>query len=244
MRRLTLRNFNGIGDLLFITPSLPLIRSLDPDLHIHVNTMHPQLLEGNPFVGSVGNKREGLYLSYPDPWSGVAPTKHHILSVKDCISNHYHLLIPNPELKPLLYLNPLYPESEDILVQTIHKRQWGAKKVWPKFDLLSRKSGFRALRLVSDERELVRRIMAAPAIVCSEGGLSHIAKAVGTPAVVVYGGWAKPEWNGYMDQVNITNALKCSPCYNKFPCERSMVCMSQIPLEKVMNEALALARRP
>ena len=79
------------------------------------------------------------------------------------------------------------------------------------------------------------------AIVCAEGGISHIAKAVGTPAVVIYGGFAKPEWNGYPDQVNICNPLHCSYCYNSRACEKpndiERECMKQITLEQVRNAA-------
>jgi len=82
------------------------------------------------------------------------------------------------------------------------------------------------------------------AVVCAEGGISHIARALDVPAVVIYGGFAQPAWNGYKEQINLCNPLDCSYCYNPGPCTNAIErrCMREISTESVIEAAHRAAK--
>ncbi|GAG27546.1 unnamed protein product, partial [marine sediment metagenome] len=129
-------------------------------------------------------------------------------------------------------------------VQLIHKGHWYEKKVWPEYFQLAHMAGFEAIPKVRNVVELVKLIATYDVVVCAEGGISHIAKAVGTQAVVIFGGFADPAWSGYEDHYNITNKYWCSYCYNPKPCleEPERKCMKEIKIEQVVNAVEELQR--
>lgn len=143
---------------------------------------------------------------------------------------------------PLIYPLLRVERTDTIGVQTMHKGHWHAKKVWPYFDILARATGFEPIPKTESITALVHKIASYRAVVCAEGGISHIAKAVGTKAIVVYGGFADPAWNGYPDQVNIVNKKSCSYCYNPDPCTNSIDrrCMRDISVSRVLMEAIEI----
>jgi len=249
---ITIKSFNGIGDLLFVTPTLKVIKEAYPDCHITVNTNYPDLLEDNPNVDVIGSENVGTFLGYDDPIHQKWPTAHHILKDWHIICEEYGLHTDKPALQPELYLNfmtaldVLEKHRSPIGVQIIHKGHWHAKKIWPKFDYLSRLPKFVPIPKVPSIKDLIYFIACCKAVVCAEGGISHIAKAVGTPAIVIYGGFAKPEWNGYEDQINVCNEKWCSYCYNPKPCENEIerICMKEISIEHVCRLAEGLEKIP
>lgn len=246
MKSISIRSFNGIGDALFMTPSLRVIKKAYPKSRVIVNTNHPDLFIGNPFLDGVGRVNEGVFLGYADPIHRVNPTKHHILADWEIICEAYGLETEKPDLKPEIYL-PLGVHAGKrvkIGVQSLHKGHWHEKKVWPKFDELAKLDGFEAIPKVGSVIELVRTIATYPAVVCAEGGISHIAKAVDVPAVVIYGGFANPEWNGYRDQINLCNVKECSYCYHPGPCVQLVerLCMKEITLAEVLRAVKGLRK--
>lgn len=237
-----IKSFNGIGDLLFVTPTLRRIKEAYPEARVVVNTNHPGLIAASPFVDGINEGQDGVFLGYPDPIHRVLPTKHHILSDWEIVSKAYRLELEPPTLRPEIYLAggmrrtaTRYP----IGVQVLHKGHWHNKKVWPGFWALSNLPGFEPIPRCQTVDELVRVVGSYRAVVCAEGGISHIARAFDVPAVVVYGGFANPTWNGYDGQVNICNPLSCSYCYNPDPCldpvERR--CMREISFETIITAA-------
>lgn len=243
-----IKSFNGIGDLLFVTPTLRRIKEAYPGARIVVNTNHPGLIEASPFVDAINEGRDGVFLGYPDPIHRMLPTQHHIVSDWEIASRAYGLELEPPALKPEIYLAGGWQRTVTrypVGVQIIHKGHWHEKKVWPGFWMLSSLPGFEPLPKVGSVADLVRAVGSYRAVVCAEGGLSHIARALDVPAVVIYGGFARPEWNGYAEQVNICNPLDCSYCYDPDPClalvERR--CMREIAVEAVIEAARAAAER-
>jgi hypothetical protein len=230
-KNVIIKSFNGIGDLLFVTPSFRVIKKAYPNCKIIVNTNRPSLLEHNPFVDEVGRKDEGVFLGYPAPAEGIAPVEHHIISDWKIICYAYGLETEKPDLQPELYIKDLSSSRNGIGVQVLHKGYWHNKKVWPYFQELSQRDGMEAIPDITSGdkmKELVKKIASYSVVVCAEGGISHIAQALGIPAVVLYGGFADPEWNGYSNQVNITKVVDCSYCYNQSPCKGDYKCWKQI----------------
>lgn len=234
-----IKSWNGIGDLLFCTPTLRAIKEVYPNAYIQVSTNCPQLLEGNPHVDKIDRvSKEGTFLGYDDPIHRKNPTCHHIKKDWEIIRDEYDLKeLVEPQLKPEIYL-PVAPErGATIGVQVIHKGHWDSKKVWSSFDELAKKPGFVAIPTFKDHKEMVFAISRYKAVVCAEGGISHVAKAVGTPAVVIFGGFAKPEWSGYSDQINICNPQPCSYCYTPSACDNPIhkKCMAEITMDQVLR---------
>ena len=173
-KKITIKSFNGIGDLLFATPSLNVIKKAYPDCKIIFNTNRPGLLENNPFVDEVDQYDEGVFLGYPDPIYCIAPTQHHIYSDWDIICTEYHLQTERPELKPELYISDM-PESRPAIgVQVLHKEHWHAKKVWPYFKALADTDPeFEAIPHIKGDdstkmQRLVRKINEYSVVVCAE----------------------------------------------------------------------------
>jgi ADP-heptose:LPS heptosyltransferase len=72
-----------------------------------------------------------------------------------------------------------------------------------------------------------------------EGGLMHLAKAVGQKSVIIYGGFIRPEISAYKGNINISNLVDCSPCFHsdkKHDICDTMKCMAGISPEKVYGE--------
>ena len=235
-----IKSFNGIGDLLFVTPTLRRIKEAYPQSEIVVNTNFPELLEDNPYVDHIGvdRKEEAIFLGYPDPIHRKWPTCHHIISDWKIICENAQLTTQKPILEPEIHFKlPKHtPQTPPIVgVQLLHKGHWDAKKVWPKFAELARRPGYVAIPRVPSIKDLVYFISGCDAVVCAEGGISHIAKAVGTQAIVIYGGFAHPSWNGYEDQINMCNEKWCSYCYNPSPCENDIkhLCLKEIQTSDV-----------
>jgi len=208
------------------------LKETNPNLHITVNTNYPELLNNNPFVNVVGSERVGTKLTYPDPIHCKEPTCHHIISDWKIVTKEYGIRTELPILRPEIYL-PAIKCGGEIGVQTIHKGQWGGKKVWPYFHKLA--EYYTPIPRVKSIIMLAELIASYRMVVCSEGGISHIAKAVGTPAIVIYGGWASPEWNGYADQVNIICRPSCSYCYNSHKCKEYFKCLTKISVQYVIE---------
>ncbi len=232
---ITIKSFNGIGDLLFATPSFKVIKEAYPNCKLVVNTNRPSLLEGNPYIDQIGTKNEGVFLSYPAPDGGVHPYQHHILSDWEIICKEYNLLTRNPELRPEVYFVDHSP-GQGIGVQVRHKRNYHSKRVWKRFEELALRDGFEEIpEIVSGDKMqgLVKKISKYKAVVCPEGGVSHIAAALKMPAVVLMGGFTDPKWTGYDGHINITSDIDCKHCFNNSPCKRSLKCWDEISVNYV-----------
>lgn len=83
-------------------------------------------------------------------------------------------------------------------------------------------------------------------VVCLVGFFMHLAAAVGTPAVVIYGGREHPSIDGYPDQVHLSSgALECRGRWGchlapDLPCPHGMRCMDGLSPELVAEEVFEL----
>jgi hypothetical protein len=66
-----------------------------------------------------------------------------------------------------------------------------------------------------------------------EGFLMHLARAVETRGVILFGGYTHPSASGYPENRNLFTALPCSPCGQPVHCDRGRACMRQISPEAV-----------
>jgi ADP-heptose:LPS heptosyltransferase len=95
--------------------------------------------------------------------------------------------------------------------------------------------------------ELVAAIAAADLLVTPETGPMQIAAAVGTPAVVIYGGYIDPAATGYPANIDLYSPVECAPCWLRTPCPYGKKCLHQITpdqVEAAVDRLLADAPRP
>ncbi|WP_461395386.1 glycosyltransferase family 9 protein [Deferrisoma sp.] len=106
-----------------------------------------------------------------------------------------------------------------------NRKDWGMERFQAVVDRCSATAfvqigtpGDPLLRGVIDRRGLPIRASAAVlagarrALVL-EGGLMHLARAVGTHAVVIYGGAVAPEVSAYPEHTNLVVRAPCGPCF-------------------------------
>ena len=76
--------------------------------------------------------------------------------------------------------------------------------------------------------ELVAAIAAADLFIAPDTGPMHIAAAVQTPGVVIYGGYINPVCTGYPGNINLYSPVKCAPCWLREPCPYAKKCLHMI----------------
>jgi ADP-heptose:LPS heptosyltransferase len=116
--------------------------------------------------------------------------------------------------------------------------QLGSSKEGPLLDgaLDYRDIGYRATAAVLLSCELV---------ITHVSGIMHLAAAVETPCVVLYGAAEHPAISGYPWNLNLYNPIECGPCWMEEPCSHH-TCMRRLTPEVVMRsvkDALAGAPR-
>lgn len=99
--------------------------------------------------------------------------------------------------------------------------------------------GARDLRGRTTLRESAALVAASRAVVCQEGFLMHLARAVDVRAVVIYGGALHPAISGYATNENLFTPVPCAPCWQRNRCDFARCCMTAISVEDV---AAALLR--
>lgn len=94
-------------------------------------------------------------------------------------------------------------------------------------------------------RESAAIIANATLLLGQVGFLMHLARAVDTPAVIVYGGREAPWQSGYPCNTNLTTELACSPCWRWNACDNPIEreCMQRIAVDTVVDAVRALATR-
>ena len=79
----------------------------------------------------------------------------------------------------------------------------------------------------------------ARAAVLTEGALHHVAAAVGTPAVVIYGGYISPAVTGYPHQIGFFTGGDLG-CGMRVPCDHCRRAMAQIDPQPVADSLAGL----
>jgi len=221
---IVIKSFNGLGDLLLATPTLRVVKeAVGSSVRLKINTNFPGLLIGNPYVDEVGGEKQGLFLAYPDPIHMKKPHRHHIYTDWRVICTYLGITTRRPWLRPEYYGRRIR-RTEKIGVQVRMTGKYGGKKDWTGSRSLIEKTGWEPIPNCSSPPALAVKLSSYKAIVCTEGGVHHLAAAVGTPAVVLFGGFISPEWTGYQYQFNVVNRLECSEeCYDHHKCKNTKI---------------------
>jgi heptosyltransferase-2 len=89
--------------------------------------------------------------------------------------------------------------------------------------------------------EFFALVEAASVLVANDSGAAHVAGALATPAVIIFGS-TSPRWTGPLGEriAIVRNPTLCSPCYLK-QCPTNLECFAGIHPEQVVETALRLA---
>ncbi len=141
-------------------------------------------------------------------------------------------------------------------------KDWGAPR-WRELAARLRADGHRVARFASgdepagvdaDGTEVIRApnfrhaaavLAHADAAALPEGGLHHAAAALGTPSVVLFGGFISPRQTGYAHQVNFFTGGE--PCGARRPCAHCRDAMARIAPRAVaatLSQLVAASREP
>ena len=92
-------------------------------------------------------------------------------------------------------------------------------------------------------RDVLSYLKAARLYIGPEGGLHHAAAAMGTPAVVLFGGYISPKVTGYDFHANLTGGAEACGTRHVL-CAHCVAAMGRISVEEVLGEARRLLARP
>jgi ADP-heptose:LPS heptosyltransferase len=246
------RGSNGLGDSVMLSALLPFLRAGNPNRRIVIESPWKDLFRHNPHVDWATDRhlkttKRHIRPSYRVRKRGDRPLLEQLMR---CIG------AGGPAV-PRVYLTQdeidaarrryagcyiaVCPASKKDF--SANRKEWGLERFQELRDRLSEYDFVQIgvpddplLDNVTDARGLPVRQSAAVIqnawfFLGLEGGLMHLAKAVGTRSVIIYGGYVRPEVSAYSENLNIHSDVECSPCYDSHmpqkPCD-SMICMRAI----------------
>jgi ADP-heptose:LPS heptosyltransferase len=251
------RGSRGLGDSLLLSVVLPELKRAKPTHRIVVETPYPELFRHDPHVDWATDKHLKTTKRHLRP--------RYVLNAETTVSIYEQLTAyvgPPTRTPPRLYLSPAetdaarrrFPPGYLVICPvgkatfSANRKEWGFGNFQALKNLLP---GHRFVQIggiedplldgVADARGLAVRESAAVLgnarlFIGLEGGLMHLAEAVGTPAAIIYGGAIRPELTAYEDHLVFANPVECSPCFHSDrphePCE-TMICMKGITPESV-----------
>jgi len=260
-RTMVLRRFSrALGDNLMLTHLARRLRARWPGLRIVVETNWPELFWNNPHVAVA--VRSKVAPRYVRPAYRIdRATQDHIL---DQLARSVGLPDDDGERAVEVYLSQEerekalegLPRSYVVICPVGKRTVAGNRKDWgfERFQQVVRSErGVRFVQIgsrsdpllegVIDRRGLPIRASAAvlegaETALLLEGGLMHLARAVNTSAIVIYGGTVAPEVSCYHEHLNVAVRAPCGPCFRSHgrvgDCHRHE-CMAKIRPELVQD---------
>ena len=276
-RELEVDRLGALGDVLMCTPALRELKRRNPDCRIVLYTEFAGLVEGLPFVDCVrpwsGPERPdgSFWLIYE---RSLPPSRHIARIIGDLLGIRVRDVRPSCAVREDLverFRRDWDGCPRPVILVNRRAGSWTPNKEWPDEywdDLLARLAAratvvevgatapgsaaspdgsYVDLRGRTTLPELVAAIAAADLLVTPETGTMHVAAAVGTPAVVIYGGYIDPVATGYPGNINLYSPVECAPCWLRTPCPYGKKCLHQITpdqVEAAVDRLLADAPRP
>ena len=246
----------GIGDVILCTPGLRAAKAANPGGRIRFYTKMPELVAGLPYIDEVlpyEDRPDGsIYLDYLK----LVPSPVHLARLigdrigvdvsdvqPDCVVDEAlaarfrrdwaHL--PRPWVVALRRASRFTPNKDwpdaawDVLLDDVSR--WGSV-----IEIGTREAGEAPtagpnrldLRGETSIAELVASVKAADIHVGPVSGPMHIAAAVGTPSVVIIGGYEHPVNAHYAGNTEFYTPVPCAPCWLLEPCPFDLKCLHAI----------------
>lgn len=249
----------GLGDNLLLSAVLPYLRHKYSARPLVVETRWPELFKHNPNADWV------THLHMKTTARHIKPKYHIDCETRDSLYTQLmskvgaegegfpEIFLTDEEVAEIGRRFPgeywtICPKGKTTFCA--NRKEWGVENFQRLRDLMP---GLRFVQIgmpsdplldnVVDGRGLSVRQTAAAirksrCFVGLEGGLMHLTKAVGGRAVIIYGGFIRPEVSGYSENLNIYSPVSCSPCfhsdYSHDEC-KTMECMRAIRPEGVLE---------
>lgn len=103
--------------------------------------------------------------------------------------------------------------------------------------------GAKDLRGKLSIRETAEVLASARFFIGQVGFLMHLARAVETRSIIVYGGREKAWQSGYPCNENLETNPACSPCWQSNKCDFDRVCLTDISVEDVLAAVERIEKR-
>jgi Glycosyltransferase family 9 (heptosyltransferase) len=269
-KRLDVWRPSGLGDVLMCTPALRELKRVNPQCHIRLHTEFPSLISGLPYIDEaispVSCPPRAIRLLYED----VIPPRRHIAEIfGDCLGVYVSDIRPDcvvdAELKDS-FITSWRNRPRPHIVLNRRAGPWTPNKDWPDDSwqiLIGRLQTWATvieigspsspdialageyidLRGRTSLEQLVAAVAAADLHIGPISGPVHIAAAVGTPAVVIYGGYEHPVCSGYPGNISLYTRIRCSPCWLSEPCPFGLECLRMISPQTVETAVHQLSER-
>jgi len=184
------------------------------------------------------------------PLDGVHPEI--FLSAEEKDAGHRLLEPLKKNGKPVVLL------SSTGKLKPVHNREWGVAnyqavvQALAPFVNLAQAGGDAVLALNGQPlpqfgglpvRQAAGMFAACDAFLVQEGGLMHLATAVGAPIAAIFGGTVLPEQTGYARNLNFWSKPACSPCLGHAVNCAHLKCMTPLTPRKVVEGLGALLAR-
>ncbi|MDO9576728.1 MAG: glycosyltransferase family 9 protein [Candidatus Cloacimonadales bacterium] len=251
---------NAMGDCLLLSIALQGLRKKFPHHKIIIECKWPELFFNNPQVDWITRRHITMTKRHIKPKYRILPNTRDSIykQISQYVSEkeifYPQIYLTNSEIKtaaqkfPFSYL-AICPVGKAKF--SANRKEWGMENFQKVVDNFSNIKFIQIgtpdiplLENVIDARGLAIRKSAAVLknarfFIGLEGGLMHLAKAVRTRSVIIYGGFINPELSRYEGNLNIVNLVDCSPCFSseeKHPDCPSMKCMKTISASDVCRQ--------
>jgi len=143
--------------------------------------------------------------------------------------------------------NKIWPKDKfESLVRMIKEERIGGYK-WEIVQLGSDRdpplAGCLDLRGKTSLRQTAAVISQSDVFIGTSGFLAHLARAVDTRSVVIYGGREHSYQSGYLCNENLNSFIECAPCWRWNGCDHDRECMKKIQATDVLNAFQRLSER-
>lgn len=254
-KHLAVRRAGGLGDVLMCTPALYAAWQRNPQLRITFYADYPEILKGLPFIHEVCPLKQApphaLRFRY---WHLIPPPRHIARLFAEQIGIHLQDVRPHCVVDEavLQQLRTKIPEGLPVITIQRQASSHTPNKNWPDaywdelisllqpdyiiIEIGQEKTGGQTLltknyldwRGLTTLPELVALLKLADLHVGPVSSPVHIAAAVGTPCVVIYGGYESPVCSHYEGHIQLFTDVPCAPCWLRTPCPYDKKCLSVI----------------
>lgn len=196
----------------------------------------------------------------------IEPPQKHILAEimeRAGISGRVDLRPYYPAVKTLGYQEHL--QSKTVCVQGTNtasstpmlNKQWSAERFAEAGSVLSRDYKLLQLGLAGESDipaaedfrgklsilETAEMLAKSRFFIGQVGFLMHLARAVGTRSIIVYGGREKAWQSGYPCNENLETNPDCSPCWRNSGCEYDRKCLNDVTVEDLLGAVDRMEKR-
>jgi ADP-heptose:LPS heptosyltransferase len=258
------------------TPAIRELKRLNPNCYIRFFTDFGSLVSGLPYIDEVHAIQDSPADAHQLSYEACTPPRGHLAKIigdqlgvnvtniqPDCIVNQglvesYRSLLqafPKPHVVILRRASRWTPNKDwpdqywNIAAEEVSRLGTVIEIGSAPGETLNEYGSYLDLREKTTVEQMAAIIATADLYIGPVSGPLHIAAAVGTPAVVIYGGYEHPigqqgydrlAGGGRCTQINLYTPRACAPCWRADECPYNRKCLSMIEPAQVLEAARKL----